>query len=358
MAAFTPINRTDVVANPYSAHLTAQDVDGELDAATSSSTDHKSVASQYLGRGNTKVADTPVKQHSGPLRGRGAKKTNNKGTMAPGDDTSEPPAKRPRISQLSDSITEATTGDKDGIGRKPTLTLTPDEDLIDLPDVPEGEIAELMQAAESKVEQPRRSPSRNLASTGSSTDVDGDVPRIQDQQDLLDPHKPTQASVRKPIVRMPFPSSLLDRPAIHGASSSTLLRTCFRVGEALNVGAQAVRAGQDVILELYARVVSSYRANKVDGVQSFVFNDLYHDRPPHVEGSFELWRDSELWNADSSAFLEPKQGGIMCRVIARMKRDAERGKWRLEVLNVWEANWEDVEHVAGIYARDLADRDA
>lgn len=39
----------------------------------------------------------------------------------------------------------------------------------------------------------------------------------------------------------------------------------------------------------------------------------------------------------------------MCRLIARMKRDGM--KWRLEVLNIWEATWEDVEYVAGIYTK-------
>lgn len=40
---------------------------------------------------------------------------------------------------------------------------------------------------------------------------------------------------------------------------------------------------------------------------------------------------------------------MMCRMIARMKRDGT--KWRLEILNVWQADWEDVEHVAEIYAK-------
>lgn len=47
-------------------------------------------------------------------------------------------------------------------------------------------------------------------------------------------------------------------------------------------------------------------------------------------------------------FLIRRPQGIMCRMIARMRRDDT--KWKLEILNVWEATWEDVEHVAGIYA--------
>jgi len=35
-----------------------------------------------------------------------------------------------------------------------------------------------------------------------------------------------------------------------------------------------------------------------------------------------------------------------------MKRDGT--KWRLEILSIWQADWEDVEHVAGIYAKPVA----
>lgn len=38
-----------------------------------------------------------------------------------------------------------------------------------------------------------------------------------------------------------------------------------------------------------------------------------------------------------------------------MKRDGQ--KWRLEVLSVYEASWEDVNHVAGICNGDVQDDD-
>lgn len=41
--------------------------------------------------------------------------------------------------------------------------------------------------------------------------------------------------------------------------------------------------------------------------------------------------------------------GVMCRAVTRMKRDG--AKWRLEVLSIWEAGWEDVQAVAGIYGK-------
>lgn len=133
-----------------------------------------------------------------------------------------------------------------------------------------------------------------------------------------------QPADNPPILRKPFPLPILDRSPIFGATNTTMLRTCFRLGEALNVGSNAVRTNTNVILELYARVTSSHRDGRK---QSFVFRDLYHDNPPWLEGTFELWGQSVLWDLDSKAFLgvEKKQGGLMCRLIGKMRKDAEKG---------------------------------
>jgi hypothetical protein len=29
--------------------------------------------------------------------------------------------------------------------------------------------------------------------------------------------------------------------------------------------------------------------------------------------------------------------------------------WRIEILSFWKADWDDVEHVAGVYAKPVAD---
>lgn len=155
----------------------------------------------------------------------------------------------------------------------------------------------------------------------------------------------------KPVVRKPFQQAILDRSPIFGASSGTLLRTCFRLGEALNTGSQAVRCNQNCIIELYARVTSSWREERPGRKQHFIFNDLYHDKPPLLDGTFELWDQSQLWDLDSKVFLTAGSAGIKCRVIAKMKRDGQ--KWRLEILSIWEATWEDVDYAAGIYTDDV-----
>lgn len=145
----------------------------------------------------------------------------------------------------------------------------------------------------------------------------------------------------------------MHRSSLFGVSSTSALRTCFRVGEALNAGCQAVRNNRNLVLELYARVTSSWREPKPSRKQHFIINDLYHDKPPFINGTFDLWDQRPLWEQDSRPFLEAGARGMVCRMIARMKRDGT--KWRLEILSIWQADWDDVEHVANIYAKPTAD---
>lgn len=109
-----------------------------------------------------------------------------------------------------------------------------------------------------------------------------------------------------------------------------------------------------MILELYARVTHSWREAKPSRKQHFVIHDLYHDRPPFLNGVFELWDQSVLWEGDGRAFLRAGAEGVTCRMIAKMKRDGT--KWRLEILSIWQADWEDVEHVAGIYTNSVPEK--
>jgi len=152
-------------------------------------------------------------------------------------------------------------------------------------------------------------------------------------------------NIYKPIVRPPFPDQARDRSPVVGLSADTLLRTCFRVGEALNTGCNAARQGRNVIIELYARAISSYRESKT-GKQHFVFADLFHNHPPFLNGVYELWKGVELWDYDSSLFLGPPNVERMCRCIGRLKREGKG--WKFIVLNIWQASWDDVDYVKGI----------
>lgn len=149
---------------------------------------------------------------------------------------------------------------------------------------------------------------------------------------------------RKPIARPLFPDPVRDRSPVIGLSSKAVLKTCFRVGEAIHQAGKASREGQHILFELYAKVLSSERDTTK---QHFVFSDLFHDRPPYLKGEFDavIWKHVELFNYDSGRFLSKAK---MCRCIGKMKRlDSDR-TWVMEILNIWEATWDDIEWVEGI----------
>ena len=229
-----------------------------------------------------------------------------------------------------------------------------DQDVIDLDDSDDEAMAHLAEAVEESVTRreptlPPRNAKQNMRAVDEQEDYGGGLLSEAEKQLLNGLRVTVKEETSKPIVRKPFPVQILDRSPIFGATNGTVLRTCFRIGEVLNVGCQAVRTSKNVLLELYARVIFSSREEKPVRRQHFLLKDLYHDNPPHVNGTFDLWDQSRLWDLDSEAFLVPRKEGITCRVIARMRRDGQ--KWRLEIFSIWEASREDVEYVAGIYEK-------
>ncbi|KAK7185925.1 hypothetical protein DPSP01_009925 [Paraphaeosphaeria sporulosa] len=154
----------------------------------------------------------------------------------------------------------------------------------------------------------------------------------------------SHATDRKPIVRPAFPDSVRDRSPVVGLSSKLVLRSCFRVGEAISQAGKAMKQGQNLLFELYARVLSSER----DAVkQHFVFSDLFHHRPPYLQGEYDaaIWKNVELFNFDSGRFLST---ATICRCIGRIKRNERDQTWVMVVLNIWEATWEDIDWAEGV----------
>ena len=147
---------------------------------------------------------------------------------------------------------------------------------------------------------------------------------------------------RKPIVRPLFPAPVRDRSPIIGLSPCLLLRTCFRIGEAIKEANHAAKSGQKVMFELYARVLSSQRNETKHG---FVFRDLFHAKPPYLKGLYDavIWRSVQLYEYDSERLLEEHR---ICRCIGTMRREGK--EWVMVVLNAWEAKWEDIDWVEGI----------
>ena len=160
------------------------------------------------------------------------------------------------------------------------------------------------------------------------------------------PHSSPALSLPTPFIRSPFPPPLRDRSPIPGLSPKSRLRTCFRLGEALNAASQASKNHTMAIVELYALVLHS---NRRRDTQTFTFADLFRpDRPPFLDGSWTGWKGSAYWELDARAFMNKKEGGRMCRVVARMERQGQ-GKWGLAILSLWEADMEDVEAVKPVF---------
>ena len=153
-----------------------------------------------------------------------------------------------------------------------------------------------------------------------------------------------------PFARPAFPNPVGDRSPIIGVSSSPVLRTCFRVGEAINAASSALRNNMECIIELYAQVTFSEREADGGRKQHFQFGDLFQkDKPPYLTGTYDMWKESDLWDCDSSDFLGDNGKGKIARVVGKMKRDERSSRpWRMAILSIWEADWEAVGFVKGI----------
>lgn len=173
------------------------------------------------------------------------------------------------------------------------------------------------------------------------------VPTLPETSAKDDTMPNNNESVETPIVRVAFPESARDRSPVTGISPSTVLRTCFRIGEALNIGCNAARLGRSVVIELYASVQSSIRDAKA-GSQYFQLADMFRpDYPPVVTAVFTAWKGVELWDRESAVFLGEGGRDKLCRCLGRMKKENGK-KWIFDMQGIWEASWDDVRHVEGI----------
>lgn len=150
------------------------------------------------------------------------------------------------------------------------------------------------------------------------------------------------AEVRSPIVRKPFPARAADRSPILGLSPAMVIRTCFRIGEALNTGCDAARRNENVILELFARLESTVHNIENGRGREFVFADLYHFRPPKLTGTQNPSKDDEMWDQADREILQGSSGvSLVCRCLCRMRRI--KNAWQLEVIHVRPSTWDEID---------------
>lgn len=159
---------------------------------------------------------------------------------------------------------------------------------------------------------------------------------------------PSKNGLPAPFVRPPFPKPLLPRSPIPGTSPNTVLRTCFRIGEALNAASVCLQNSTDAIIELYCQV--KYSNRQANGhKQFFDFVDLFSpEKSPSLSGQYAIWKGIDLWEHDSRQFLGEGGRGKKARVIGRIKRGPKNQGWEMTILSIWKADWDDVGIAKGI----------
>ena len=187
--------------------------------------------------------------------------------------------------------------------------------------------------------------------TSPTTLVPRSSPLAEKSPNVQTSNNPLLYSYTTPFTRPPFPASLLLCSQVSGLSPKLFLRTCFRIGEAVNAASLALRHSNDAIIELYCRVRHSHR-NPNSHKQFFELCDLFHsDRPPFLHGEYAIWKGVDLWEYDSRQFLGENSEKKMARVVGRIKRGVannNNNNWQMNILNIWATNWEDVDVVRGV----------
>lgn len=139
------------------------------------------------------------------------------------------------------------------------------------------------------------------------------------------------------FVRPCFLKPLTDRSPVIGITSGTLLRTCFRIGEAIRCSNE-----ENIILELFARQTFSSR-EKGTMRQHFQLADLFHDhRPPYIGGLLLNFKMNALQESESRELLAENKSGQLVRCIGRLTGSRKQGLL-LSIINIRETDEEEIE---------------
>ena len=197
---------------------------------------------------------------------------------------------------------------------------------------------------------PKRSspPSLSTSPTSPKTPITRPSPLAERCPNVAAHIVPTKNGRPIPFVRPSFPKPLLPRSPVMGISQTAVLRTCFRIGEALNAASVAPRNSTDAIVELYCRVKYSDR-EPTAYKQLFELVDLFTpDKAPSLDGQYAIWKGVDLWEHDSRQFLAQGGRGKKARVIGRIKRGKKHVGWEIGILSVWQVDWEDIGIAKGV----------
>ncbi|KAI0133637.1 hypothetical protein BJ170DRAFT_170504 [Xylariales sp. AK1849] len=146
-----------------------------------------------------------------------------------------------------------------------------------------------------------------------------------------------------PFTRPAFPDKARDRSPVPGLTSSTVLRTVFRIGELMNQAHRCHQHHQAAVFELYARVTYSSRES-LARKQHFQFIDLFKDQQPYPSGTLTGWRVGGLLDRRSRVFITTKDPKL-CWCLCRPKKDPKVPTgWIFEVMGVRETTWPQIRY--------------
>ena len=155
-----------------------------------------------------------------------------------------------------------------------------------------------------------------------------------------------------PFARSPFPRKVGDKSPVTGLSNSTVLRTCFRIGELLNENTRCAKSNQDAVFELYARVTYSGR-DRLAKTQDFQFVDLFKDQLPYLTGKLHGYRPDSLVAQQAEAFLGDAGKMKPCRCVCVLKRDNRAGtRWVAAILSIREVEWTEVDQARRLVTKE------
>lgn len=144
------------------------------------------------------------------------------------------------------------------------------------------------------------------------------------------------------FARPEFPGIVRDRCPIVGVSAQSFLRVCFRIGELFKEGARCNAAGQDAVIELFARVNFSSREAGTTK-QHFRFMDLWSEHPPFPTGILSNFKTSSLADSESLFFVDDMGKGEMVRCLGRLKKEKKSDTgWIFDIINVRGTDWEEI----------------
>ncbi|KAG9232320.1 hypothetical protein BJ875DRAFT_497559 [Amylocarpus encephaloides] len=225
-------------------------------------------------------------------------------------------------------------------GKRPNLDLDPKLDPVQIEEEDWSFMTSKNQTYADSQTESLSTPTSNshLKITGSPRDVHIQVNASSPASFLDDSH---EYEPLDRFARPEFPELVRDRCPIVGVSSQSFLRVCFRVGEMFREGARCKAAGQDGVIELFARVTFSSREGGTTK-QYFQFADLWSDNPPFPTGILLNYKVSGLAESESKVFVGSGKGQ-MARCLGRLKKERKSNTgWVFYIINIRETDCEEI----------------